>query len=79
MRNGLLIVVLKAYRLLVSPLLGPCCRFHPSCSSYMIEAIETHGGMRGLWLGACRLLKCHPYHPGGFDPVPSRLARGKDA
>lgn len=75
----LLVAVLKAYRVLVSPLLGPCCRFHPSCSVYAIEAITTHGCLRGLWMGCCRILKCHPLHPGGYDPVPLALRRGKDA
>jgi putative membrane protein insertion efficiency factor len=70
MFRNLLIAVIRAYRLLLSPLLGPCCRFHPSCSVYMIEAVGTHGCLKGLFLGFRRLLRCHPCHPGGFDPVP---------
>ncbi len=70
MFSRLLVGALKLYRILLSPLLGPCCRFYPSCSVYTTEAITQYGGLRGLWLGLCRLLRCHPWHPGGFDPVP---------
>ena len=55
-----------------SPFLGNNCRFYPSCSSYMIEAIEVHGVFKGLWLGTRRILRCHPYSDGGIDPVPPR-------
>ena len=65
-----LVVAIKAYRYAVAPLLPPSCRFHPSCSQYAMEAIERHGGVRGSWLAAKRVCKCHPFHPGGFDPVP---------
>lgn len=61
---------IRAYQLVVSPLLGPRCRFYPSCSSYAIEAIRTHGPLRGTWLAGRRLLRCHPWNPGGLDPVP---------
>lgn len=61
---------LRGYRYLISPMLGPRCRFQPSCSSYAIEAIERHGVIRGGYLSARRLLRCHPWHPGGVDPVP---------
>lgn len=65
-----LLTVLRGYRYLVSPLLGPNCRFYPSCSQYASEAIERHGAWRGSWLAIRRLGRCHPWHPGGFDPVP---------
>lgn len=65
-----LATLIKGYRLFVSPLLGPRCRFYPSCSAYALEAVETHGAARGSWLAIRRLARCHPWHPGGFDPVP---------
>jgi putative membrane protein insertion efficiency factor len=58
------------YRRWISPLLGPHCRFAPSCSGYAAEALATHGAARGSWLALRRLLRCHPFHPGGHDPVP---------
>lgn len=66
----ILILLIRAYQLLISPILGNNCRFYPSCSHYAREAIEIHGGVKGLWLTIRRLLRCHPFHPGGFDPVP---------
>lgn len=63
-------VLLRAYRYWVSPAFPPACRFAPTCSSYALEAIERHGLLYGLWLTLRRLSRCHPYHPGGFDPVP---------
>ena len=68
--NWPLIALLRIYQLLVSPWLGRRCRFHPSCSQYTIEALQRHGALRGSWLGLRRLLRCHPWNPGGFDPVP---------
>ena len=65
-----LIAALRGYRSLLSPLLGPSCRFHPSCSEYALEAVERFGTLRGSWMGLRRLLRCHPWHPGGVDPVP---------
>lgn len=66
----LLIWIVRAYRLVLSPMLGQNCRFYPSCSGYAIEALQTHGALRGSWLAARRLGRCHPWHAGGVDPVP---------
>jgi putative membrane protein insertion efficiency factor len=66
----LLILVLKAYRLVISPLYGNVCRYYPSCSAYALRAVEVHGTVRGGWLAFCRLLRCHPWSLGGYDPVP---------
>ena len=65
----LLIAPIRLYQKLISPLLGQRCRFHPTCSDYMREAVERYGPARGLWRGLKRLCKCHPLHEGGFDPV----------
>lgn len=68
--KGLILGLLYLYRYTLSPLLGPHCRFYPSCSCYAIAAVQNHGIMRGLLLIIKRLLKCHPWHSGGVDPVP---------
>jgi putative membrane protein insertion efficiency factor len=68
--RALLLALLRAYQYAIRPLLGANCRFYPSCSEYAREAIERHGAGRGSWLSARRLARCHPYHPGGYDPVP---------
>lgn len=65
------ILIVKGYQFLISPLLGNNCRFYPSCSHYMIQAIERYGIFKGMYLGLKRLSKCHPWHEGGMDPVPS--------
>lgn len=64
------LLAIRGYQRVLSPLLGPTCRFHPSCSSYTATCVERFGAARGLWLGACRIARCHPFHPGGFDPPP---------
>ena len=65
----LLIALLRLYKQWISPMLPTACRFQPTCSEYMMQAVERHGAVRGISLGLRRLLKCHPFHAGGFDPV----------
>lgn len=67
-----LIALVQAYRYAISPLLGRHCRFEPSCSEYAVGALNQHGALKGAYLSATRLCRCHPWHPGGFDPVPPR-------
>ncbi len=66
----LLIAIVKFYQVTISPLLGKNCRFMPTCSQYTIEALSKYGAIKGLYLGIKRILKCHPFHPGGYDPLP---------
>jgi hypothetical protein len=66
----ILIALLRGYRFLISPLLGNVCRFHPSCSQYAVDAVQQYGALRGSWLALRRVARCHPWHPGGVDPVP---------
>jgi uncharacterized protein len=70
MIRAAVLLALRSYRIVVSPLLPPSCRYFPSCSQYAYEAIEKHGLLRGSRLAALRVLRCHPGHPGGVDPVP---------
>jgi putative membrane protein insertion efficiency factor len=67
----LLRVLIRAYQLGISPLLGARCRFYPSCSQYALEALSRHGSLKGSWLAMRRLARCHPFHAGGYDPVPT--------
>ncbi len=71
----LLIGLIKAYRLLISPLYGQVCRYYPSCSAYALEAVQVHGSAKGSWLAIRRLARCHPWAPGGVDKVPPRSSR----
>lgn len=68
--RSLLVGLLRAYRFAISPLYGPVCRYHPSCSAYALEAVERHGAARGGWLAVKRVGRCHPWAAGGYDPVP---------
>lgn len=73
--TALLLALVRFYRSGVSPMLAPRCRYLPSCSAYAVEALELHGAGRGSWLALRRVLRCHPFHKGGHDPVPPRVAR----
>jgi len=75
MLRRLMLAAIRGYQLFVSPLLGPRCRFAPSCSAYAAEAIGAHGAFCGSWLALKRILRCHPLHPGGYDPVPEHGCR----
>ncbi|MCP4747584.1 MAG: membrane protein insertion efficiency factor YidD [Desulfobacteraceae bacterium] len=68
--SGLAILTIRLYQVLISPVIGPACRFYPSCSQYAIESIRKHGLIKGCWYALKRFLKCHPWGAGGFDPVP---------
>ncbi len=70
--SKLLTLLLRFYQVAISPMLGPRCRFYPSCSNYAIEALRVHGAARGSWLTVCRVCRCHPWHAGGVDPVPAK-------
>ncbi|RIK39768.1 MAG: membrane protein insertion efficiency factor YidD [Chloroflexi bacterium] len=68
--NTFVLTVIRFYQRFISPLLGSNCRYYPSCSNYMYEAVARYGVARGGWMGVRRIARCHPWHPGGFDPVP---------
>jgi len=82
--NRVFIALIRLYQYTLGVFLGGHCRFYPSCSEYCIEALRRHGALRGIWMGMRRIGRCHPYHPGGFDPVPDvevygrRKSQGKD-
>jgi len=65
-----ILLIISLYRLAISPLFPPSCRFYPTCSAYAYEAVSRHGAVKGSWLAVKRILRCHPLNPGGFDPVP---------
>lgn len=65
-----MVAVVRAYQIAISPMLGRSCRFHPTCSEYAVESLRRHGPARGLWMAVRRIGRCHPWHPGGYDPVP---------
>jgi putative membrane protein insertion efficiency factor len=65
-----LLALIRAYQYILSPVFTPACRFRPTCSEYAYRAVERHGIMQGTWMAVRRILRCHPFHPGGFDPVP---------
>jgi putative membrane protein insertion efficiency factor len=68
MPGNVLIVAARVYQWTLSPLIGRHCRFEPTCSNYFIQAVEKYGAIRGTWRGICRIARCHPFHPGGYDP-----------
>jgi putative membrane protein insertion efficiency factor len=82
-RNGLdrmqklLLALIRLYQLTLSPFVGRACRFEPSCSRYTAACIESHGAARGSWLGIKRIARCHPFHPGGYDPPPLSSSRAE--
>jgi len=67
--KAVLIALIRGYQLVISPMLPPACRFTPTCSAYTLEAVRRYGALRGAYMGMRRLLRCHPFHPGGYDPV----------
>ncbi len=75
----LLIMLVRGYQLLISPVLGSNCRYLPTCSAYTIEAMEKHGAFKGVWMGIKRVGRCHPFHEGGYDPVPDPKKKETDA
>lgn len=73
--RNICVAILVAYRAVISPLYGDVCRYYPSCSSYALQAIQQHGMIRGIWMGSRRILRCHPWAPGGVDDIPEPRRR----
>lgn len=78
MLKKVFISFIRFYQIVISPLKPPSCRFYPTCSHYGLEAVQRFGAIKGGWLTIKRILKCHPFHPGGLDPVPEKLPQKKD-
>ena len=70
MAKSILLFLIRCYRRFISPLFPPCCRFYPTCSTYAMQAIEKYGAAKGGWLAFKRIMRCHPFHDGGYDPLP---------
>ena len=70
MAKSIMLFLIRCYRRFISPLFPPCCRFYPTCSTYAMQAIEKYGAAKGGWLAFKRIMRCHPFHDGGYDPVP---------
>ena len=70
MAKSILLFLIRCYRRFISPLFPPCCRFYPTCSTYAMQAIEKYGAAKGGWLALKRIIRCHPFNDGGYDPVP---------
>jgi uncharacterized protein len=78
MAKKLVIALIRFYQIFISPLKPPTCRFYPTCSQYGLEAVKRFGAIKGGWLTIKRILKCHPFHPGGFDPVPEKQENSRE-
>lgn len=78
MLKQLMIGVIRFYQIVISPLKPPTCRFYPTCSHYGLETVKRFGALKGGWLAIKRIVKCHPFHPGGFDPVPEKSPKIKE-
>ncbi|MED3549039.1 membrane protein insertion efficiency factor YidD [Cytobacillus praedii] len=78
MLKQLMIGIIRFYQIVISPLKPPTCRFYPTCSHYGLESVKRFGALKGGWLAIKRIVKCHPFHPGGFDPVPEKALNKKD-
>jgi putative membrane protein insertion efficiency factor len=78
MLKQLMIGVIRFYQIVISPLKPPTCRFYPTCSHYGLESVKRFGALKGGWLAIKRIVKCHPFHPGGFDPVPEKALKKKE-